>query len=201
MFGVAGLSFFLVTALGQRTTRGLVISLIIVSACAILGKPQEPTTARANQERVDMGRSLIFLQQQIPQSTPLFVDTQTRLLLNYYLCRDQQDLAEPPQQDFDMRECGGYQLITANIWVFTPNTFQSLWEQMVRTYSLKPGGTVWVIQEGWEVGIGPKLKATIPELRGLKMESFGPGIQMFKLTVGEQLAFSAPMHAPSIRPQ
>jgi hypothetical protein len=196
MFSVAGLSFFLVMALKQRTARGLAISLIIVSACATFGKPQEPTMPRADQQRVDMNRSLEFLRQQIPHSTSLFVDIQTRLLLNYYLCREQQDLAEPPRQDFDVRECGGYRLITANIWVFTPDTFQSLWNQMVQTYGLRPGDPVWVIQEGWDVGIGPKLNATTPEFKDLKIESFGRSIQMFKLTVGQTQAFSAPMHAP-----
>jgi hypothetical protein len=143
---------------------------------------------------------LEFIQQQIPRSVPLFVDVQTRMLLGYYLCREQQTSAEAPHGDFEVLQCGGYQLIVANVWLFDPSTFPDLYAEMIRTYGLKPGDTTLAVQEGWGVGIGPKL-AAMPEFRNLKIESFGNNIQLFKLTVGTLQASSDPAHVLSLRPE
>jgi Dolichyl-phosphate-mannose-protein mannosyltransferase len=201
IFGVASISFALVELLQKTTVGYLTTALIILASCALFGKPHDPYIARADQSRAQMDRSLAFIQERIPHSVPIFVDVQTRLLLGYYLCRQQQGLAEPPPQDFDVLECGGYQLITANLWMLSPETFESYWSRMIRIYDLKPGDTVWVIQEGWSVSLGPQLKATNPEYKNLQIESFGRNIQFFELTVGRAEASSIPGHVPSLRPE
>ncbi len=201
IFGVAAISFALVELLKQITVGYLTTALIIVASCVIFGKPHDPYIVRTDQSHAQMDRSLAFIQERIPHSVPIFVDVQARLLLGYYLCRQQQGLAEAPPQDFDVLECGGYQIITANLWMLTPETFQSYWSQMIRTYDLNPGDTVWVIQEGWSIGLGPQLKATNPEYKDLKIESFGRNIQFFELTVGRAEASSIPGHVASLRPE
>ena len=183
VFAVAGVSFFLVEICGGKSVWSVTIALIIVAACAVFAQPHQPYMTRADQSRVQMEHSLAFIHERIPQSVPLFVDVQTRMLLGYYLCRDQQSSAEAPHQDFEVLDCGGHQLIVANLWMFDPDTFQKSWGEMIRTYGLKPGDSAWVVQEGWGIGIGPKLDAAIPEFKDLKIESFGRNIQMFKLTV------------------
>ena len=200
LFAIPAISFSWLALFRQRVVLCVAAALITVAVCTAFGKPHEPNMPRADQNHAHMDEAIAFIQQQIPQSTPIFVDVQTRLLLNYYLCRDQQTLAESPKQDFDVQDCGGYQLITANLWLFNPDTFPNLWNQMIQTYGLKPGDTVWIVQAGWSVGLGPKLKATVPEDKDLSIESFGRNIQIFKLTAGQPRAFSIPEHAPSPRP-
>ncbi len=188
VFAVPGISLFLVKICRQRSVRSVATAVIIVAACAIFSQPHQPYMTRSDQSRAQMERSLAFVHQQIPQSVPLFVDVQTRMLLGYYLCRDQQSSVEAPHQDFEVLDCGGYQLITANLWMFEPDTFLNSWHEMIRTYGLKPGDSVWVVQEGWGTGVGPKLNAATPdfqnrEFRNLKIASFGQNLQVFKLTV------------------
>jgi hypothetical protein len=200
LFALAGISFFIAGISGLGSAGSLALALAIVAACAAFGTPHQPYMTRADQSRVQMKRSLEFIQQQIPTSVPLFVDVQTRMLLGYYLCREQQTSAEAPHADFEVLQCGGYQLIVANVWSFDPVAFPDLYVEMIRTYGLEPGDTVWVAQEGWGVGIGPKLAAS-PEFRNLKIESFGNNIQLFKLTVGTMQASLDPSHALSLRPE
>jgi len=199
VFALAGISFFIAEIFRLRTAGSLAVTLAIVAACAAFGTPHQPYMTRADQGRVQMERSLAFIQQQIPRSVPLFVDVQTRMLLGYYLCRHQQTSAEAPHADFEVLQCGGYQLITANVWLFEPTTFPDWYAEMIRTYGLKPGDALWVVQEGWGVGIGPKV-AAMPEFKDLKIQSFGNNIQLFKLTVGQQ-ASSDPARALSLRPE
>jgi len=200
VFALAGVSLFIAEIFRLRTAGSLAVTLAIVAACAAFGTPHQPYMTRAAQNSVQMNRSLEFIQQQIPQSVPLFVDVQTRMLLGYYLCRHQQTSAEAPHADFEMLQCGGYQLITANVWLFEPATFPDWYAEMIRTYGLKPGDAVWVVQEGWGVGIGPKV-AAMPEFKNLKIQSFGNNIQLFKLTVGRLQASSNPARALSLRPE
>ncbi len=197
VFAVAGVSFFFVKICLQHSALAVPSALIIVAACALFGQPHQPYMTRSDQSRVQMERSLAFIHERIPQSVPLFVDVQTRMLLGYYLCREQQTSAEAPHQDFEVLDCGGYQLIVANVWMFDPDTFQKFWDEMIRTYGLKPGDSVWVVQEGWGVGVGAKLKGptpneSAPEFEDLKIEAFGRNIQLFKLTVGRSEASSNP---------
>jgi hypothetical protein len=201
LFALAGISFFVAEISKLGTVGSLALTLAVVAACAAFGTPHQPYMTRADQSRVQMERSLAFIQQQIPRSVPLFVDVQTRMLLGYYLCRQQQTSAEAPHADFEVLQCGEYQLITANVWLFEPATFPDWYAEMIRTYGLRPGDTVYVVQEGWGVGIGQKLSAATPEFRNLKIESFGNNIQLFKLTVGTLQASSNPAHALSLRPE
>ena len=200
LFALSGISFFIAEISRLGSAASLAVALTIVAACAAFGTPHQPYMTRAGQSRVQMERSLEFIQQQTPTSVPLFVDVQTRMLLGYYLCRQQQTSAEAPNSDFEVLQCGGYQLIVANVWSFDPSTFPDLYAEMIRTYGLQHGDTVWVVQEGWGVGIGPKL-AAMPEFRNLKIESFGNNIQLFKLTVGMLRASSDPGHELSLRPE
>jgi hypothetical protein len=201
VFALAGISFFIAEISKLGTVGSLALTLAIVAACAAFGTPHQPYMTRADQSRVQMEHSLAFIQQRIPRSVPLFVDVQTRMLLGYYLCREQQTSAEAPHSDFEVLQCGGYQLIVANVWSFDPATFPDLYAEMIRTYGLRPGDTVWVGQEGWGAGIGPKLQAATPEFKELKIESFGNNIELFKLTAGMSQASSDPAHALSPRPE
>jgi hypothetical protein len=185
VFGVAAISFFITHIPGLRTGRSFAVVVAIAAAFAIFGTPHQPYMTRADQSRGQMEHSLAFIQQRIPPTTPLFVDVQTRLLLGYYLCRQQQGSDESPHADFEVLPCGEYQLITANLWAFSPETFPKLWDEMVRTYNLKPGDTVWVVQEGWGNDPAQKLRHEIPGLNKVEIYSFGRNLQFFELAVGQ----------------
>lgn len=185
IFCVAGISFFLASIFKQKTVRSFATALVIVAACALFVMPHQPYMTRSDQSRSQMERSLSFIQERIPQTTPIFIDVQTRMLLGYYLCRDQQTSAEAPAQNFEVLQCGGYQLITANVWLLDADTFQDWWNKMIRTYDLKSGDNIWVVQEGWGADVASKLKSEKIDFKNLKINSFGRNIQIFQLTVGQ----------------
>jgi hypothetical protein len=195
IFGAAGVAIFLLGIFRRNRARAVAIAIVIVGVCTIFGKLHQPYMKRADQSPVQMETSVAFIHQQIPRSVPILIDVQTRMLLGYYLCRQQRDSPESPHQDLEVIECGGYQLITANLWRFDAVTFHKYWDEMIRTYGFKPGDSVWVIQEGWDVGIpqlyDPKPFATFPEFRNLRVTSFGRNIQLFKVTVGDPLSTSS----------
>lgn len=188
MFCLAGIGFFLADIFQQNSqrnfVRSLVATLVIIVACAIFAMPHQPYMTRADQSRMQMSHSLTFIRDRVPQKSAVLIDVQTRMLLGYYLCRDQRGSAETPSQDFEMLPCGEHSLVTANVWMFDANNFPAWWEKMIHTYDLKPGNTVWIIQEGWGVDLGPELKAKVQGLGSLQISSFGRNIQIFQLTVG-----------------
>jgi hypothetical protein len=201
IFALAGIGFALVRMFKRRTARILLMAFLTAFLCSASGKSHEPSMSPSDQSSAHMKDSIGFIEKHVRVTDPIFLDVQSRFILGYYLCPDQQDLAESPHQDFDLLNCGGRRFITANLWKFAPEAFLGYWNRMLSSYRLPPGQNVWVIQEGWSVGTGAKLKLASPQYQNLKIESFGHNIQIFELTVGQSQEASVPTPAESLRPE
>jgi len=88
MFAVAGVSLVMARSVKENLRWGIAAAILIVAVCNALGKPHRPYILRGDQSRMQMTRATEFIHSQIPQSDLIFVDYQTRLLLGYYICRN-----------------------------------------------------------------------------------------------------------------
>ena len=190
MFAVAGVSFFVAKLVKQRIARGIALALLIVAVCTAFGKPHRPYMLREDQSRMQMIRAMGFIHAQIPQSDLIFVDYQTRLLLGYYLCPQQPVSFTAPVGSLEEFQCSGYQVVAAgpDLYTFSAENFLPRWDELLRSFPLKPGQSVWVVQAGWEAYLSHELQRKFSEFRELNPLSFGRNIAIFKLTIGQPMA-------------
>jgi hypothetical protein len=192
--GIAGVSFVLARWMRLRTARGVVVAILVVAFCNAFGTPSWPYMLRRDQNGQQMTQAMTALRQEVSLNDPVFVDYQTSLLLNHYLCPQRAeamsfDSSSPQTETYD---CAGHKIISAgpSVWRFELQSFVNEWNQAVHTYSLKPGDKVWVIQEGWGIQLASELQ-DLPEFRGLQPQSFGKNITIFELTVRNEMPDSA----------
>ncbi len=193
IFGLAGVSFVLARWVRQQTARGVGVAILVVAVCNVFGAPHRPFMLRRDQSSQQMNEAMNAVRREAPPSMPLFVDYQASLLLNHYLCPQRAMSFDSSITNLQAFDCGGYRVISADphTWRFDAQTFLSKWDELVRTHSLKPGGRVWVIQEGWDIKLAADLQNQFPEFRSLHPESFGRNITMFELTVGQPMPGTA----------
>ena len=183
MFAVAGVSFFVAKLVKQSIGRGIASAILVVAICNVWAHPHRPYMLREDQSRMQMLRAIGFIHAQIPSTDLIFVDYQTRLLLGYYLCPEQPASFSAPIGSFEEFRCNGYPVVAAgpDLYTFTADNFRPRRSQLSRSFPLKPGQAVWVIQAGWEVGLAPELQIRFPELRALNPQWFGRNISIFRL--------------------
>ena len=190
MFAVAGVSLMLAKLVKQRTGRGIALALLIVAVCNALAQPHRPYMLRADQSRMQMTRAMEFVRSQIPPSEPIFVDYQTRLLLGYYRCPEQPVPFSAPVGSFEEFQCGGHRVVAAgpDLYIFSAPNFLPRWNDLGRSFLLKSGQSVWVIQAGWDVDLLHELQSRVPEFHELNPHSFGRNITIFKLTAEQPVS-------------
>jgi hypothetical protein len=193
IFGIAGVSFILARWVRQQTARGVGVAILLVSVSNVFGAPHRPYMLRRDQSLQQMNQAMNAIRSKVPQSVPLFVDYQTSLLLSHYLCPQRPMAFDNSITNLQAFDCAGYHVISADphTWRFDAQTFESKWNELVRTYNLKPGDKVWVIQEGWDIKLAAELRNQFSELRSLRSESFGGNITMFELTVNQAMLGTA----------
>jgi len=204
MFAVAVVSLMLAKLVKQRTGRGITLALLVVAVCNALAQPHRPYMLRADQSRMQMTRAMEFVGSQIPPSEPIFVDYQTRLLLGYYLCPQQSVPFSAPVGSFEEFQCGGHRVVAAapDLYIFTAQNFLPRWNDLLRSFPLKSGQSVWIIQAGWEVDLLHELQSRVPEFHELNPHSFGKNITIFTLMAGQpvsQLLYPIANCHPSLR--
>lgn len=201
MFAIAGVSFLLAKLASGRTGRGVALAVLLVAGCQTFGTLREPDMLpRSGQQLTQMAQAMNFIHQQIPPTDLIFVPFATGLQMEYYLCNHQTvaiDLSVPGFRSFD---CGGHRVISTDMHGrdFSAEDFSGFWTEMITTYNLPPGKTVWVIQAGWIGSLGDDLKRKFPEFSALEPRSFGPHLQIFKLTVGQATPRSALNESASV---
>jgi hypothetical protein len=183
MFAVAGVSLILVRLVKEQIGRGIALAILIVAVCSVFAQPHRPYMLRADQNRVHMSRAVEFVHSQIPPSDVILVDYQTRLLLGYYLCRQQPVPFSAPVGSFEEFQCGGHRVVAAgpDLYIFTAENFLSTWNEVARSSALRFGQSVWIIQAGWEVDLANGIGSQLPEFGQLNPHPFGRNISIFRL--------------------
>jgi hypothetical protein len=193
IFGLAGVSFILAEWVRQQTARGVAVAILVVAICNVFGAPHRPYMLRRDQSSQQMNQAMNVVRREVSPSVPLFVDYQSSLLLNHYLCPQRAMSFDSSITSLEVFYCGGHPVISTDphTWRFDAQTFLGKWDELARTYSLKPGDRVWVIQEGWDIKLAADLQNQFRQFRNLHPESFGKNITMFKLTVGQPMPETA----------
>ena len=194
-FAVASVSLA-IAMLTRRLSLALSVAVVMVAACQLFGAPHRPYMRREDQRRGNMTQAIDAIRQRIAPDDVIFVDFQTGFLLRFYLCPEVSFRGLPPSASRTF-SCGGHRVIslTSETNVLTANLFPRRWDEMVHTYALKPGQTVWIFQAGWDIALARGLREKVPEFRDLKADSFGRNISLFKLTVGQETAPGSPSSA------
>ena len=194
-FAVASVSLA-IAMLTRRLSLALTVAVVVVAVCQLFGAPHRPYMRREDQRRGNMTQAIDAIRQRIAPDDVIFVDFQTGFLLRFYLCPEVSFRGLPPSASRTF-SCGGHRVIslTSETNVLTANLFPRRWDEMVHTYALKPGQTVWIFQAGWDIALARGLREKVPEFRDLKADSFGRNISLFKLTVGQETAPGSPSSA------
>jgi Dolichyl-phosphate-mannose-protein mannosyltransferase len=193
IFAITGISVALFRMVGRRLIWGMAVAVAVVVLSNLFPSHRLPYIARADQKKYHMDQAMAFVRERIPRNDLLLADNQTSLLLGHYLCQQPFFINEWTEGLNSLR-CGGFRIAATegSVYTFTAENFLPSWEQVVRAYGLNTGDSVWVLQGGWrwEDSLAFELQTQYPELRDLKIYSFGHNLTIFQLKVG-QLKFSS----------
>lgn len=193
IFAITGISVALFRVVGRRLIWGMAVAVAVVVLSNLFPSHRLPYIARADQKKYHMDQAMAFLRERIPRNDLLLADNQTSLLLGHYLCQ-QPFFINEWTEGLNSLQCGGFRIAATDgrVYTFTAENFLPSWEQVVRAYALNTGDSVWVLQGGWrwEDSLAFELQTRYPELRDLKIYSFGHNLTIFQLKVG-QLKFSS----------
>jgi hypothetical protein len=186
-FAVASIAFVLASITRQKLWAGLLIAgvLVTISNLATDGTGLDPFVIGRSPKQ--MGLAVNFMRNSIPQGDHIFVDFQSSLPATFYFCGPDEIV---PTNTFDGRftffefTCHGDSVVSTIQWKLIPIIFPSRFEDMARTYGLKPGDRVWLYQTGW----GPNLDTTLPsydsKFRCLQSKEYGENIAIIPFVVG-----------------
>jgi hypothetical protein len=182
------------SSIDKRWPRALATAGLVIVLCIAFGKPRPPRMERADQSRRHMADAIDFVRENTQRSDLIFTDYQSDLILGHYLCQQRPISLELTPADFEQFSCAGHRIVASDFraaWMFWADNFPREWQRAVKSYNLKPGETVWIVQTGWGVDLPEDLQRHYAEFRGLNFQSFGKNIQIFKMTVGQPMPAAA----------
>jgi hypothetical protein len=181
-FAVAGMAI----AVGAwrsswQWTKTLVL-LAAMAACNLFPAPG-PAIRPRNQSKELMARAAEFLRQSPPPGSYLIADTQSALLLGYYVCGHAVvDLRDP--RPFQASDCGANRAIASRVWAFGPADFPSQLRQMAETSRLDPQASVWLFSAGWRSETTPEFRARLRAYGCSAPKQFGDNIMICAIRPG-----------------
>lgn len=167
-----------------NTLRAIALAVGIVLLSAAFRTNHAPYIARADQSKAHMDRAMQFVRDQVPG--PILVDYESGIELGHYLCRQRQISYEISTSEFLVFTCDGRRIISTitDLWAFTPPTFLTSRDQLIRSGLVRPEERIWVIQAGWMVTLDEDLRKDVPEFHDLQTQRFGNNIRMFPMVLG-----------------
>jgi uncharacterized membrane protein len=193
-FVIAGSSFLFAALCRQRLVASLLIAGLLMAVANSSGWAIEPGLMKANQRRALMIAAMDHVQRSIPRDNPIFVDYQSSLLLAYYLCGPDQIVSmDTTRSDFYQFNCNGFSIVSVPFWKLRPEALESPFERMARTYGLKAGDRVWIVQagifqSGSEGNLLAELPQRVPQFHCVTPKTFGENITIVPLMVGPDFA-------------
>ena len=130
-----------------------------------------------------MDHALQFLRRNVSPADVIYVNKPTEFQLAHYLCEQKSVGASPSVAGFESFECNGLRIVSGEVM---PDTLSHRWQELARTYSLRPATKVWIVEGGWTSGFAEALRDRSPEFSGIEIHSFGRYLEIFSLTVGER---------------
>jgi uncharacterized membrane protein len=154
--------------------RGLTVSSLLAGAAAapFWLAHSSPDNNPRNQPIGDMLAAVDFFHGAIPPAAPLFVDKETRLVLEYYLGRNDPRLdsilVHPSRNEF----LEGHQLISSESygWSFSPADALNQARRSAAVASVPSGQPLWIVSVAW---LDPPLASRLPAAQLLEKKVFG----------------------------
>ncbi len=198
-FIIAGVSYLVATAYGQRLWAVFLFASLIVTGAWTSGKTYEPYITPENQSRALMNGAMDHIRRSVPQDSLILVDYQSSILLSYYLCgpRAVTPIETFTGGDFEFT-CGGYSIAAIRTWKLLYQEFPSEFEKVARARGLKSGDRVWVFQSGWGANLDTELPWYNLKFRCLAPASFGENITVIPFAVGEDSYPAPPPGSPHL---
>jgi hypothetical protein len=198
-FMIAGVSYLVATAYGQRLWAAFLFAGLIVTGSWTSGRTNEPYINPENQSRALMNGAMDHIRQSVPQGGLILVDYQSSIVLSYYLCGPK---AIAPIEtftggDFDFT-CDGYSIAALRTWKLLYQDFPSQFAKVAAARRLKPGDRVWVFQSGWAANLDTELPWFNLKFRCLAPASFGENITVIPFAVGTDLYPAPPPGSPHL---
>jgi Dolichyl-phosphate-mannose-protein mannosyltransferase len=190
-FAIAAASFFFAYVSRQQLWSALLLASLLVGTANYFGNCPEPGIARRDQRRQLMTDAM-NLMRSIPEGDLILADMQGSQPLAYYYCGPDQPLFMTwSQANFGRLRCNGHEIVSLHFWLLRPDGLTRPFEQVARSYGLKPGDRVWVFQAGWGGDLMAELPQQVEQLHCITPRTFGKNITIVPLMVGSDLSPAA----------
>jgi dolichyl-phosphate-mannose-protein mannosyltransferase len=184
-FAIAGVSFTLAAITRQRLWAGLLLTGLLVSVSNLTKDGIVPEVFRGDRSAAQMALAVNYMRKTIPRGDHLFVDLESLMPAAYYFCGPEEIV---PFKTFEGRfyefSCRGNLIVSLPNWKLLPAVFQSQFEDMARSYNLKPGDRVWVYQTGWGLNLDTALASYDSRFRCMEPKTLGANTTIIPFTVG-----------------
>lgn len=195
-FVIAVSAFMLATLCRQKIWAGFLVATILMAAGNWYGLPTETLLTKANQRRPLMIAAVDDMRQSIPKGDVIFVDYQSSLPLAYYLCGPKAIISlDRSHAGFYQFNCNGYSVVSVRFWKLRAESLALPFQEMARSYGLRPGDRVWVFQAGWAGNLVAQLQELLPQFQCLSPRLFGGNISVIPFVVGPDLMPASPKAA------
>jgi uncharacterized membrane protein len=192
-FVIAISSFLLAKLCRQKLWAGLLVATILMTVGNLYGLPTETLLAKENQRRPLMIAAVDDMRRSIHKGDLIFVDYQSSLPLAYYFCGPNEIISlDRSHADFYQFSCHGYSIVSVRFWKLRAEGFAMPFQEMARSYGLKPGDRVWVFQAGWAGNLVAQMQELLPQFRCLSPLLFGGNISIVPFVVGADLMPASP---------
>jgi hypothetical protein len=184
LFAMSGIAVTLGSWRFSRSWIKCAVLAIVLLACNLFPAAIGEYIRPRDQSRSRMKSAINFIRSNVPSGSILFADDQARLLLSYYMCREQRIVFRAPFPEFLDSTCGGYRIIaiSPDLWIFNAPLFAGEVRDFQQTFHPSPETQVWFFQSGWIVDNEAKLRAELPAY-GCQQKEFGRNIVTCRLNI------------------
>lgn len=188
VFGLAAVSVAIVVICKKKTPVMLSATAAVILLCQIFGtQPWLDMLPLADRRHELMDQAMQVLRSRASAEDVVYLDKATEFQVRRYLCPPEPLTPDRSISGFESFRCGGVRIVSSfpNDDAVLAATFPEKWQQMARSFGLKPGSRVWVVEGGWISGFAETLQARYVELPIIEIRHFGRYLEVFQLRVPE----------------
>jgi hypothetical protein len=179
-FAIAGICVALAGWTPSRSWLKPAVLVIGMAICNLFPAPGPPIRVR-NQSKARVA-SAVELLHSTPDGAVILADTQSALLLGYYVC------GHPVMQIFNPdpfpeSSCGrGQAIVSRNAWMFDKDNLGVELRRMTDQHDLQQA-RIWLFRAGWIVSAAPQMRTTLQKYGCGSPQQFGDNVSICEITL------------------